>query len=78
MEKKDLRKESLLLAALAKEMNALKEATEVNSLKEQIIGAVMQVRDKAILEKAAKALHDVLFPKKPMDSEELTATQGNR
>ena len=78
MEKIDLKKEALLIEALHREMKALKEAMEISSLKEQISGAIFQVQDKATLEKVAKAVHDVLFPKRPgNEGESATATQGN-
>jgi hypothetical protein len=76
METINSKKESLLPAALQKEVKALKEATEISSLKEQIIGAILQVQDKATLEKAAKAVGDALFPKKP-GNDGKPETQGN-
>ncbi|MDR1557133.1 MAG: hypothetical protein LBS88_08900 [Tannerellaceae bacterium] len=78
MEKKDLdlKKEALLITSLHKEIQALKEVAEVNSLKEQLIANILVEQNKAKLTKILALVHEILFPKRPGD-EEVNAEQGN-
>ena len=77
MEKRDLGKaEALQAAALLKDVQELKDALEAKNLKEQIIANIMLVEDKKLLEKAAKAVGDAIFPKKPGNNEK-TQEQGD-
>ena len=78
MEKRDLGKaEALQTAALLKDVQGLKDALEAKNLKEQIIANIMLVEDKKLLEKAAKAVGNAIFPKKPIDVGGATPEQGN-
>ena len=76
MAKMDLKKmEVLNMTALQKELQALKEVLEVQSLKDQMIAAILQEECEATLTEAAQALREVLFAKKPGDIE-ITPEQG--
>jgi hypothetical protein len=67
MEKKDLelKKEALIITALQKEVQALKEAAEVKSLKEQIIANILAAQDKAKLTEIESKVREILYPKRP-------------
>ncbi|GHT43625.1 hypothetical protein FACS189438_1200 [Bacteroidia bacterium] len=77
MEKISLQKESLLVKALKKEVQALKNGMEANSLKEQIIAHILQTQDKAKLVKIAKTVRNILNPVRERDTEPESTAQGN-
>ena len=78
MEKRDLGKaEAFQTAALLKDVQGLKDALDMSSIKQQMIANIMLVDDKEVLDRAAKALHIAIFQKKPMDTEGPTPIQGN-
>jgi hypothetical protein len=79
MERKDLHKEAVSVVSLQKEVQALKEAVEVNSLKEHIIANILTVQDKAKLTEIESQVRDILYPKRPGPGSEGIASseQGN-
>jgi len=70
--------DALRMAALLKEVQEVKEALEMNGIKEQIIANVMLVEDKEVLKNVAKAVSKVLFPTKPMNVGGDDPAQGNK
>ncbi|GHT28216.1 hypothetical protein AGMMS49574_02090 [Bacteroidia bacterium] len=77
MEKISSQKESLLIEALKKEVQALKNGMETNSLKEQIIAHILQTQDKAKLVKIAETVRNILNPVRERDIEPESTAQGN-
>lgn len=57
--------EAMRLASLLNDVKDLKDVIETKAIKEGIISMVLLSNDKAKLTKAAKAVEEALFPKKP-------------
>jgi gas vesicle protein len=76
MEKLSSTKDVVLVASLQKEMKALKEASEINSLKEQIIAEILHVQDREVLKKVAKEVHDAISPTRERSEEHTSELQS--
>ncbi|MDR0429983.1 MAG: hypothetical protein LBH58_05845 [Tannerellaceae bacterium] len=79
MEKKDLelKKEALIIIALQKDVQSLKEAAEVRNLKEKLVANILAEQDRTKLTEIESKVREILFPRKPGNVETAGVGQGD-